>query len=57
MNYLMKNKQLYHLDLITKFPKKQMLTLYTLNLKLTIKVLYTNLLTYQKAKYHISKQN
>ena len=39
----MKNTQLYHLELITTFPQKQMLTFYILNLKLTIKVLYTNL--------------
>ena len=38
MNYLIRNTQLYHLDLITTFPQKQMLTLCTLNLKLTIKV-------------------
>ena len=46
MNYLMKNTQVYRLDLITTFLQKQMLILYILNLKLTIKVLlqeFTNL--------------
>ena len=44
MSYLIKNTQLFHLDVIIIYPQKRTITLFVLNLKLTVKVLDTNLL-------------
>ena len=57
LNYLMKKTQLYLLALITTYPQKQIIRLFMLNLEVTITVFYTNLLTYQRPKYHFSAKN